>query len=138
MATKAQERKSLQEIEKIIDSLGTESYVGKAFEGCIEMAHDNIDNDFWSSWKDMYNNESKVAEKATARLNDKAAEFAGVKQSLEYYKKKLDEIKEEYDGAMADLGEEVVKAENLEKRVSELELENMKLKAKLYDMMVGA
>lgn len=46
VATKEQERKALEKIEKIIADLGENSYVGTAFEGCLQDAGENIENDF--------------------------------------------------------------------------------------------
>lgn len=51
MTTKEQERKALEKIRKIVEELGENSYVGTAFEGCFEIAEENIDNDFACSMK---------------------------------------------------------------------------------------
>lgn len=45
MTTKEQERKALGQIKEIIDHLGPNSYVGTAFDGCFEIAEENIRND---------------------------------------------------------------------------------------------
>ena len=37
-ATKDQEREALEKIKAIVESLGPDSYVGTAFEGCLEIA----------------------------------------------------------------------------------------------------
>lgn len=58
LATKEQERKALEKIRKIITDLGEDSYIGTAFEGCFEIAEENINNDFACSMKQR-------AEKAT-------------------------------------------------------------------------
>ena len=52
MATKEQERNALKKIRKIIDELGEESYLGFAFDGCFEIAEQNIDNDWAISPKE--------------------------------------------------------------------------------------
>lgn len=70
-ATKEQERKALEKIRKIILELGENSYIGTAFEGCLQDAEDNIENDFAFSMKARY----ETAE-------EKAEEF---KRSAEYY-----------------------------------------------------
>ena len=49
MMTKQQERNTLAQIEKLINEAGEDSYIGMAFEGCVQMAHENIDNDFGNS-----------------------------------------------------------------------------------------
>lgn len=46
MVTKEQERKALEQIKKIVDSLGADSYIATAFDGCFEDARENIENDF--------------------------------------------------------------------------------------------
>ena len=41
MVTKEQERKALEQIKKIVDSLGADSYIATAFDGCFEDAREN-------------------------------------------------------------------------------------------------
>ena len=55
-ATKDQERKALEQIRKIVEGLGEDSYIGTAFEGCFEIAEDNIENDFANSMKEQRDN----------------------------------------------------------------------------------
>ena len=49
--SKDDERKALDKIRKIIDTLGADSYVAAAFDGCFEIAEQNIDNDWACSLK---------------------------------------------------------------------------------------
>lgn len=51
MTTKEQERKALEQIREIVNGLGEDSYIGAAFEGCFEIAEENIENDFACSMK---------------------------------------------------------------------------------------
>lgn len=51
MTTKEQEKKALEQIRKIVSGLGEDSYIGTAFEGCFEIAEENIENDFACSMK---------------------------------------------------------------------------------------
>jgi hypothetical protein len=51
MTTKQQEREALAKIREIVDGLGEDSYIGTALEGCLEIAEENIDNDFACSMK---------------------------------------------------------------------------------------
>lgn len=76
MTTKEQERKALERIRKIVAELGENSYVATAFEGCFEIAEENIENDFACSMKQRW--ESAVAD---------AEEF---KRAAEYYSKEAD------------------------------------------------
>lgn len=50
-ASKDQERKALEQIKAIVESLGPNSYIGTAFEGCFEIADENIEDDFACSMK---------------------------------------------------------------------------------------
>lgn len=51
MITKEEELQALERIKEILATLGTDSYVATAFEGCVEIAEDNIKNDFMFSFK---------------------------------------------------------------------------------------
>ncbi len=51
LATKAQERETLEKIKAIVAELGPQSYLATAFEGCFEDAETNIENDFAFSMK---------------------------------------------------------------------------------------
>lgn len=64
MTTKEQERKALEKIRKIVEELGENSYVGTAFEGCFEIAEENIDNDFACSMKQRAEAAQKEVEAA--------------------------------------------------------------------------
>lgn len=69
MTTKEQERKALERIKKIVADLGPDSYVATAFEGCFEIAADNIENDFACSMKELAERAEKEAE--TLRLDNR-------------------------------------------------------------------
>lgn len=51
MTTKQQEREALAKIQKIIAGLGEDSYIGTALDGCLEIAEQNIENDWACSMK---------------------------------------------------------------------------------------
>lgn len=63
MATKEMERKALEKIRKIVSELGEDSYIGWAFEGCFEMAEQNIDGDMAVSMKQIAERNAKEVEK---------------------------------------------------------------------------
>ena len=71
ITTKEQERKALVQIKKIVDGLGKDSYIATAFEGCFEIAEQNINNDFACSMKQNFERASKKALKFEAQ----AAEY---------------------------------------------------------------
>lgn len=49
-ATKQQERDTLEKIRKMVEQLGPDSYLATAFEGCFDLAAENIDNDWPAPW----------------------------------------------------------------------------------------
>ena len=69
-ATKQQERDTLEKIRKMVEQLGPDSYLAAAFEGCFDLAAENIDNDWACSMADRARN----AEKRVADLEDKLSE----------------------------------------------------------------
>lgn len=51
MASKRNERETLETIRQLVADLGPQSYLATAFEGCFEDAESNIENDFGDSMK---------------------------------------------------------------------------------------
>lgn len=49
MATKRNERETLETIRQLVADLGEQSYLATAFQGCFEIAEENIENDFADS-----------------------------------------------------------------------------------------
>ena len=143
MVTKEQERKALEQIRKIVAGLGEDSYIGTAFEGCFEIAEENIENDFACSLKQ--------------RLEVSETENRGLKKSCDEFKRERDEVAEENerlralnfannntfdvleendrrkDEALQDARAEI---EAQKERAEKAEAEIIQLKAKLYDFMI--
>ena len=90
MTTKEQERKALAQISSIIEKLGPDSYIGIAFEGCIQDAVENIENDWACSWKQR-------AEAIDKELDDRAAYIIKMQQELEKQKARADEAEKRYN-----------------------------------------
>ena len=139
MATKEQERKALARIRKIVAELGEDSYLATAFDGAWEIAEENIENDFGNSTKfyvDKYNGTDSRAVAAENKIRELTAEVEFQKGEAEFHKKAYVEKNKDYHGACEKI-EELVKArQDAEERAEALELETMKLKAKLYDLMM--
>ena len=136
MATKAEERKALEEIRRIVEGLGNDSYLAMAFDGCFEMAESNIENDF-------ANNPKTSIEKLKKDLRAANAKIKNADEAYEIVLKREQAEKKELDLAKATLKAEADRATKgwnsfleMKDKVKALELENMKLKAKLYDLMV--
>ena len=65
MTSKQQERAALAKIQKIIAGLGENSYIAAAFEGCFEIAEQNIENDWACSMKQRAESAEQKLEVAT-------------------------------------------------------------------------
>lgn len=86
VATKEQELKALAKIKKIVEELGEGSYIGMAFEGCFEIAEDNIGNDFGCSMKqraEEAEKKLKTAELDNRDLRNRIADLKSKYASIE-------------------------------------------------------
>lgn len=81
-ATKEQERKALARIKKIVGELGEDSYIGMAFEGCFEVAEENIENDFACSMKQRAEHAEMEAGKYKKMYEDTAADFEAAEATI--------------------------------------------------------
>lgn len=154
-ATKQQEREALDKIRKIVEQLGPDSYLATTFEGCFDLAAENIDNDWACSMADR----ARRAEKRAAELEDKLAESvkdyeaahaaahevaAQKDREIAQLKDRLSE-KSRAEAACASCQNSLLKkaaeaeriAGEAERRAEAAEAEVIQLKAKLYDFMVG-
>ena len=142
MTTKEQERKALELIKRTIESLGENSYIGTALEGCLEIAEENIDNDWACSMKER----KEAAEAAEDTLRAKVGKLEQSIRFEEEHSKCLaleNEEKERVNEALrnrAKLAEQTMKEEaERANRLAEKNLamarEIVELKAKLYDLI---
>lgn len=152
MPTKEQERKALEQIKKILKGLGDNpdnSYVCRAFDGCVKDAESNIENDFADSYRSRYEYREAECERLEEEI-DKANERAKKAESAlkladglvqtkteeaDKWFSKYNAEKSKYEAALRETQNGVAAAKT---REQELEFEILKLKARLYDMMVGA
>lgn len=145
-ATKQQERDALAKIRQIVDTLGPESYLATAFEGCFDLAAENIENDWGCSMADRV----RRAEKRAAELEDKLTESV---KDYEAAHAAAHAVAEEKDAEIAKLkaqltkmqetarwngqrcDEEATAAGEAQRCAEAAEAEVIRLKAKLYDYM---
>lgn len=144
MATKAEERKALEQIKKIVEGLGGDSYIGMALEGCFEIAESNIENDFGCSMQEQVRAMEKSRNDWMARCKYMELEHKKAERELEAAKDNADALNKwgnDKANELRDAMNEVARLtnKNLEatKKAEALELENMKLKARLYDLMMA-
>lgn len=79
MATKEQEIKALNKIKKIVTELGTDSYLASAFDGCFEVAEQNIENDFMMSLKER----AEIADERLNRIKELYVKMNHLEKQLE-------------------------------------------------------
>ena len=153
MTTKEQERKVLAQIRKLVDGLGENSYIGMAFAGCFECAEENIENDFALSMKDR----AETADRNLNALSKKYAEdMARMRACKEHLEKSRDEAQEkaasnfqeaikyaerakQLEAAVEQQKQDQLKAvkaiDDLGEQLKQKDLEIIKLKARLFDLM---
>lgn len=142
MTTKEQERKALEQIRKIVEGLGEDSYIGTAFEGCFRVAEDNIENDWACSMKER----AEIAERNLVlernRMMQMQKELDAREQEVKESNEDAQEWHKRYDkvvGSMNTYHDEAIKNWNMfreqEDKAIALEEEIIRLKAKLYDLI---
>lgn len=150
MTSKQEERKALAQIRKIVEGLGDDSYIGMALEGCFEIAEQNIENDFGCSMKQR----AESAEKKAAELQDKVyrmensinamkqncsqaeaetLRLAGIIDQNAHY---INELEGRQEKQVASAQAQVEELEMADAKIQELQDEVIRLKAKLYDLLV--
>lgn len=145
MTSKDQERKALEEIKAIVERIGgDQSYIGMAFKGCFDIAEQNIINDFGDSWMDRWS----AAINENSKLNEEIRELKkhtdSLEAELETVKDQLDKVRDIRDEWMDEAKSTDARLTEIQQlyqesisRVAQLETENTKLKAKLYDLMTA-
>ena len=89
-ATKQQERDAIEKIKAIIETLGPQSYVATALDGCLEIAESNIEYDFGESMKEN-------AEDAKKKLTEAEKKIADLEKALDDAEKQRIELLERLD-----------------------------------------
>ena len=151
--TKDAEREQLQKIESLIMATEPGSYIRTAFDGCIDMAKNNIENDLGDSFPVML----KDKEKTIADMIHKTQEAGGIirqleherdtltnqignlRETLENRNKLIDSHRAEIDNLREALSTMTECNDGNNEIITELEDQIKDLKARLYDfMMKGA
>ena len=140
--TNAEEREALAKIREILkDFSPKDTYVGKAFEGCVEQAEENIRNDWMLSWKHRYEakansvdgilNANTELKRALNQKDDTIARYVDVVQGKDREISRLNSVINNKDAAYTDL------EGKLEEQIVTFRQTILELKAKLYDMMTA-
>ena len=154
-ATKQQERDTLEKIKKMVAQLGPNSYLSAAFEGCFELAAENIENDWACSMADRARRAEKRAEELEEKLveseKDYEAAHAAAHEIANQKDREIAQLKDQLaeksraeaacESCQSGLLKKAAEAERIageaERRAEAAEAEVIALKAKLYDFMVG-
>ena len=145
MMTKNEELKALETIRAILDAAGADSYIGIAFEGCVRDAEDNIGNDFGMSMKSRYDGAMRDLEAAKKELATVKAASKCACDDRDALRKKCDEL----ETLRANTAAAAIETSNslMDARAqldaerchaADLESENVRLKARLYDLLTAS
>lgn len=149
MTTKEQERKALEKIRNIVEELGADSYLSMAFEGCFELAEENIDNDFGCSMYQRVVSAELGEEKANAQLRKAQADLKAAIVETETVRRQLqgeeginanlresvDRWKEHCEAQDAEIVRMKNECDTMQEIFRQKENEIVWLKARLYDLM---
>ncbi len=142
MTTKEQERKALEQIRKIVEGLGENSYIGTAFEGCFEIAEQNIDNDFGCSMKQRAESAEKKAEEFRRAADYEGAETERARSEAEKAVVENEQLKRQLEMARQLAHNTEAETIELQKIVRETESklkaaeeQIIRLKARLFDLI---
>ena len=143
MTSKEMERKALEQIKKIVADLGEDSYIGTALEGCLEIAEENINNDWACSMKQRWEAAEKASDARKERIKTLETQIEIAKEldkrSNENYvelEQKYGKLKEQYDDMEDRYCAANEQLSDFNDQINEKDAEILKLKAKLYDLIV--
>lgn len=143
--TDAQEREALTKIEEILEGFDPEdTYIGKAFEGCVEQADENLRSDFMMSYKGRYDNVSEQLHAANVRiielkrtLNQKDDAIARLEDAKNQLSGEINRLIRTLDQKNASYTDLEGKLERAKEETDALRQTILELKAKLYDMIMA-
>lgn len=143
MATKQQEREALDKIAEIIKGLGQDSYIAAAFDGCLDMAEDNIGNAFMCSMKARAEDAQQEVASLLVENRKQADSLQALSEAVAQKQKNIDGRDEQIANLNSIIKMQADRIKELEEgvessasRVMALENENVHLKARLYDILM--
>lgn len=90
IATKEQERKTLEKIRQMVAELGEGSYIAAAFTGAFELAEQNIENDWGCTMAER-------AERLEKEAEEKAQKAAELMQQAKKEMLKAEEMEKKFN-----------------------------------------
>ena len=142
ISTKDQERAARKKIEAILESLGENSYVATAFTGCLEIAAENIENDFACSMQDQRDSARREAETLRGKLakmiesaKDQESSLSIANRRAEERERVADSLRKRAELAERTMRDEADRAGHLAEKCKRQAEELVTLKARLYDLI---
>ena len=142
MSTKEQEMEALQKIKEILSGIDPNGYVATALDGCLEIAEDNIGNDFLCSMQqraDSATDEADAYRDLSEKYKHECIKYKAENEQLEL---RIAEDRKNYTSILQKVNNEVEEKEtmirnldSMSQKLQEIEKEICYLKAKLYDFM---
>ena len=142
ITTKEQERKALSNIREILETLEPDSYIRMAItDNVLRMAEENIEFDFGNSpddqveyWQKTASNYREELFTVKEELQKKAEAFDSMGKHANKCEMEIVELKAEIEDLRYKRDSAVAENTQLDAVCDKLENENIRLKAKLYDM----
>lgn len=143
-ATKDQERKALEQIKKIVEDLGEDSYIAIAFDGVWELAEENIERDFGCSCRwyvdnfhETHDAYTKLVDDHDKQVTELEAELVRKESIISEQEIHFQELEKTYEAANEVKFDRGIEISNLKDKLGFANREIVKLKAKLYDYMTS-
>lgn len=105
-ATKEQERAAIEQIKKLLEALGPQSYVATALDGCLEIAEQTIEFDFADSMKGRMESYAQEAADAKRKIANLESDYKDLRLAL-------DKVKQEATDAQQALRDRIISADDL-------------------------
>lgn len=118
LATKRNERETLEVIRQLVADLGEQSYLATAFQGCFEIAEENIENDFADSLRGRLDGALSKIDKLEAQIEELKDQLSESQKDWEASHAANHVLAEEKDAEIASLRARVLSEEDLERVVS--------------------
>lgn len=113
LASKRNERETLETIRQLVADLGPQSYLATAFEGCFEIAEQNIEFDFGDSMKGRVESAERKLDEAQAEIESLREQLAESQKDWEAAHAANHELAEEKDSAIAAIRVKVLSDDEL-------------------------
>jgi len=141
--TKAEEYEALKQIRGILKDFDPEdTYIGKAFEGCVEQADENLCNDWMLSFRSRYEGRDRDVARLKEKLTEASTKLCESEEARVYLTEALNQKDDAINRLIRTLDHKNAAYTDLEGRLEEaketaddLRQTILELKAKLYDMM---